>query len=121
MCWRSLCCAAHIIHKIEIVPYDKACPERFAAEEARLRTALGSLLRFDHHGSTSVPAMAAKAVIDIQVSVQALEPIETYRPGGMCGALHALADADLGPSTNVLIDEQCPFGLIVAVDDINPA
>jgi hypothetical protein len=34
-------------------------------------------------------------------------------------ALRALAPADLGVSTNVLIDKQCPFGLIVA-EDINP-
>ena len=35
-------------------------------------------LRIDHHGSTSIPGLAAKPIIDIQVSVAALQPIERY-------------------------------------------
>jgi GrpB-like predicted nucleotidyltransferase (UPF0157 family) len=38
----------------------------------------GLALRVDHHGSTSVPGLAAKPVIDIQVSVAALRPIAAY-------------------------------------------
>lgn len=42
---------------------------------AKLRTALGDLaLRIDHIGSTSVPNLAAKDVIDIQVTVAELSP-----------------------------------------------
>jgi GrpB-like predicted nucleotidyltransferase (UPF0157 family) len=41
--------------------------------------ALGPVaLRIDHHGSTAVPGLAAKPVIDIQVSVRRLQPIEAY-------------------------------------------
>ena len=48
-------------------------------EAVRLRNALGSLaLRIDHTGSTSVPGLAAKPIIDIQVSVAALQPIAAY-------------------------------------------
>ena len=36
-------------------------------------------LRIDHIGSTSVPGLAAKPIIDIQISVAALEPVEPYR------------------------------------------
>jgi GrpB-like predicted nucleotidyltransferase (UPF0157 family) len=51
----------------------------FDAEAARLRRALGRLaLRVDHNGSTAIPGLAAKAVIDIQVSVAALQPMETF-------------------------------------------
>jgi GrpB-like predicted nucleotidyltransferase (UPF0157 family) len=65
---------------IEIVPYDPAWPIAFAAERDRLANALGALaLRIDHNGSTSVPGLAAKPIIDIQVSVRELQPIETYR------------------------------------------
>jgi GrpB-like predicted nucleotidyltransferase (UPF0157 family) len=35
--------------------------------------------RIDHNGSTSIPGLAAKPIIDIQVSVAALQPIEAYR------------------------------------------
>jgi GrpB-like predicted nucleotidyltransferase (UPF0157 family) len=65
---------------IIIAPYDPAWPARFAAEAARIRQALGNIaLRIEHVGSTSVPGLAAKPVIDIQVSVQSLEPRDRYR------------------------------------------
>lgn len=69
------------VHKIEleVVAYDRGWPAAFDAEAIRLRTALGTLaLRIDHNGSTSIPGLAAKPIIDIQVSVAALQPIATY-------------------------------------------
>jgi GrpB-like predicted nucleotidyltransferase (UPF0157 family) len=55
---------------ITIVPYDASWPEAFAAVAQPLRTALGVLaLRIDHIGSTSVPGLAAKDIIDVQVTV----------------------------------------------------
>ena len=64
---------------IEIVPYDPAWPAEFAAERERIAAALGELaIRIDHNGSTSVPGLAAKPVIDIQVSVAALQPLVEY-------------------------------------------
>ena len=65
--------------KIEIVPYDPGWPGAFEAEAARLRAALKTLaLRIDHHGSTAIPGLAAKPIIDIQVSVTALQPLSAY-------------------------------------------
>lgn len=65
--------------KLEVVPYDPGWPAAFEAEAVRLRSALGTLaLRIDHHGSTSIPGLGAKPIIDIQVSVAALQPIEAY-------------------------------------------
>ena len=61
---------------IEIVAYDPGWPAAFEAEAVRLRAALGALaLRIDHNGSTSVPGLGAKPIIDIQVSVAALQPL----------------------------------------------
>ena len=58
-----------------IEPYDPAWPDAFAALAARLRSALGDLaLRVDHIGSTSVPGLAAKDIVDIQVTVHDLAP-----------------------------------------------
>jgi GrpB-like predicted nucleotidyltransferase (UPF0157 family) len=66
-------------NKLEVVPYDAGWPAAFEAEAIRLRTALGTLaLRIDHNGSTSIPGLGAKPIIDIQVSVAALQPMAAY-------------------------------------------
>lgn len=58
----------------EIVEYRRDWPARFAALEEKLRDALGpSALRIDHIGSTSVPGLCAKDVIDVQVTVAELD------------------------------------------------
>lgn len=65
---------------IVVVEYDEAWPDRFDQLGTRLRTQLGSVaLRIDHIGSTAVPGLAAKAIIDVQISVEALEPVDLYR------------------------------------------
>lgn len=56
---------------ITIVPYDTSWPEAFTTVAQPLRTALGELaLRIDHIGSTAVPGLAAKDIIDVQVTVE---------------------------------------------------
>jgi len=56
---------------ITIVAYDTSWPEAFISVAQPLRTALGELaLRIDHIGSTSVPGLAAKDVIDVQVTLK---------------------------------------------------
>lgn len=52
------------------VDYDPSWPAAFTAFEARIRAALGDLaLGVEHVGSTSVPGMPAKPVIDIDLTV----------------------------------------------------
>lgn len=56
---------------IEIVPADANWPAEFAAIARPLRQALGELaLRIDHIGSTSIPGLAAKDRIDVQLTIQ---------------------------------------------------
>jgi putative glutamine amidotransferase len=63
----------------EVAEPDPAWPASFEAEAERLRAALGDLaLRIDHVGSTSVEGLAAKPVIDIQVSVASMTPRAEY-------------------------------------------
>jgi 16S rRNA processing protein RimM len=65
---------------IEVVDYDPSWPARFEAEAERLSAALGDVaVRIEHVGSTSVPGLAAKPTIDIQLSVVSFEPAEPYR------------------------------------------
>ncbi|MGA4863645.1 GrpB family protein [Streptomyces lavendulocolor] len=64
---------------VEIMPYDPAWPGVFAKWGVGLRAALGdAAVRIDHIGSTSVPGLAAKPVIDIQISVPSLEPTDEF-------------------------------------------
>jgi GrpB-like predicted nucleotidyltransferase (UPF0157 family) len=84
-----------------LAPYDPNWPSMFEAEAARLRRALGGLaLRIDHHGSTAVPGLSAKPIIDIQVSVADLRPLEAFG-----GALEALGYVHV-PHPD---DAFCPF------------
>ena len=64
---------------IEIVAYDPAWPAMFAAERDAIREAIGPWLtgEIEHVGSTAVPGLAAKPVIDIMAPVAGLE---TSRP-----------------------------------------
>jgi GrpB-like predicted nucleotidyltransferase (UPF0157 family) len=58
---------------IEIVPYKSSWPVEFHVIGTALRQGLGKLaLRIDHIGSTSVPGLAAKDIIDIQITVASL-------------------------------------------------
>lgn len=51
---------------VAVGDYDPRWPALFAAEAARLRAALGELARhLEHVGSTAVPGLAAKPVIDL--------------------------------------------------------
>jgi GrpB-like predicted nucleotidyltransferase (UPF0157 family) len=55
---------------ILLADYDPAWPGLFAREEARIRAALGDrILRLEHTGSTSVPGLAAKPIIDMTLLV----------------------------------------------------
>ncbi|HEX4961100.1 MAG TPA: GrpB family protein [Thermoanaerobaculia bacterium] len=65
---------------ITVVPYDPRWPKQYAEERIRLLHALGAIARrIEHNGSTAVPGLAAKPIIDIQISVDTLLPIDTYR------------------------------------------
>lgn len=60
--------------KIEVVPYDPAWPGMFADEAAHLRSCLppGLIGRIEHFGSTAVPGLCAKPIIDMLVEVSSL-------------------------------------------------
>lgn len=60
--------------KISIVPYSSKWPEEFAEISTTLKRGLGEMaLRIDHIGSTSVPGLAAKDIIDVQITVNKLD------------------------------------------------
>jgi len=60
---------------IIIEAYNPEWPKEFETIRSHLQDVLGSrALRIDHIGSTSVPGLGAKDVIDIQITVQELSP-----------------------------------------------
>ena len=64
---------------VSIVPYDSTWPGRFEAEAERIERALDGLpIRLEHIGSTSIPGLAAKPVIDILAGRPPRSRVEPY-------------------------------------------
>jgi GrpB-like predicted nucleotidyltransferase (UPF0157 family) len=67
--------------KVVVVDYDPAWPERYSREEAKIRAALGgAALSVEHVGSTSVPGLAAKPIVDILLVVEDSGREASYLP-----------------------------------------
>ncbi len=60
--------------EIALVEYDLSWPEQFAQEAVRVRAALGSdlVVAVEHFGSTAVPGLSAKPIIDLLVGVRSV-------------------------------------------------
>jgi len=56
-----------------LVDYDPDWPLEFECERQRLAAALGGVAPIEHYGSTAVPGMRAKPILDILVGVSPLE------------------------------------------------
>ena len=66
---------------ITLVEYDPAWPQHFTREAARIRAALGErALRIEHAGSTSVPGLCAKPIVDIVLVVADSADEPSYVP-----------------------------------------
>jgi GrpB-like predicted nucleotidyltransferase (UPF0157 family) len=77
---------------VEIVPYDTDWPARFEEERELLESAIGewAVGGVHHVGSTAVPRLAAKPVIDILVGVKDLSSSRSCFPAlSRCGYLYA--------------------------------
>jgi GrpB-like predicted nucleotidyltransferase (UPF0157 family) len=63
---------------IVVTDYNPAWPALFEQERERLDTALGSLVvTIEHVGSTAVPGLGAKPIIDLLVGVRSLEEAQS--------------------------------------------
>jgi GrpB-like predicted nucleotidyltransferase (UPF0157 family)/GNAT superfamily N-acetyltransferase len=77
---------------IRLVPYDPSWPQRFVAERAALEEAIGSWATggIHHVGSTAVPGLDAKPIIDTLVGVENLEASRAcFDPVAKLGYLYA--------------------------------
>ena len=67
---------------VHLAPYDPEWPARFAREESRIRGALGErVVLLEHVGSTSVPGLSAKPIIDMVLGVPDPADEAAYVPG----------------------------------------
>ncbi|WP_037384658.1 GrpB family protein, partial [Serratia sp. DD3] len=65
------------MRQVTIVAYDEQWPSLFEAESSLLQITLGKVISRIHHvGSTSVPELAAKPVIDILLEVVSLNELD---------------------------------------------
>ena len=66
---------------VEIVDHDPAWAERYATVGAAVRAALGGLvLELEHIGSTSVPGLAAKSIVDVDLVLDDVTDESRYLP-----------------------------------------
>jgi GrpB-like predicted nucleotidyltransferase (UPF0157 family) len=61
---------------VKLVPHNPNWTDDFSAAEVRLRTTLGNcVMAVDHIGSTAVPGLVSKPVIDIDITLSSLHDI----------------------------------------------
>jgi GrpB-like predicted nucleotidyltransferase (UPF0157 family) len=66
---------------VEVVPHDRNWPVQYARERDHICRALGSsVLDVQHVGSTAVPGLAAKPIIDIAVAIDSLQHAAVVLP-----------------------------------------
>jgi len=106
--------------RIVIADYDPDWPRLFRPEADRVRTALGDrALRIEHTGSTSVPGLAAKPIIDMLLVVADSAEERAYVPAlEAAGYRLVIREPDWyqhrvfkGPDTNInlhVLSEGCP-------------
>ncbi len=71
--------------EVIIVDYSPAWLHRFEKERHRIAAALGAVAgRIEHIGSTAVPGLAAKPIVDVLVAVEDPEDEERYVPALEC-------------------------------------
>ncbi|WP_027963734.1 GrpB family protein [Halalkalibacillus halophilus] len=65
--------------KVEVIPYSKKWPQLFEKEAGKLRALFGKEIVTIHHiGSTSVPGLKAKPVIDMMPIVQDISMVDSF-------------------------------------------
>ena len=67
--------------KVTLAAYDPSWPELAKQESGRLAAAIGdTLVGIEHVGSTAIPGIAAKPIIDLQPVVRSLAALDARRP-----------------------------------------
>jgi GrpB-like predicted nucleotidyltransferase (UPF0157 family) len=106
-----------LVGKVQLVDYDPDWPRRFQREADRIRAVLGErVVQLEHVGSTSVPGLAAKPIIDIMLIVPDSADEPAYIPDlEAAGYLLVIREPDWyqhrcfkGPDTNINLHVYSP-------------
>jgi GrpB-like predicted nucleotidyltransferase (UPF0157 family) len=105
-----------LVGRIEVADYDPAWPGLFEREADRIRAVLGQrVVQLEHIGSTSVPGLAAKPIIDILLVVRDSGEEPAYVPDlEAAGYVLVIREAEgqhrvlKGPDTNVNLHVYSP-------------
>lgn len=66
------------MRKIVVVPHENHWSEKFQMEAKRLKSAMPETVKIYHIGSTSVPGLAAKPIIDMIMEVENIERVDGW-------------------------------------------
>ena len=66
------------MRKIVVVPHENHWSEKFQMEAKRLKSAMPETVKIHHIGSTSVPGLATKPIIDMIVEVENIERVDGW-------------------------------------------
>lgn len=67
------------VRTMEVVPYNSKWKDEFETESKRIRDIMGDeIIQMHHIGSTSIPGISAKPVIDVLVEVKNIEIVDRY-------------------------------------------
>jgi GrpB-like predicted nucleotidyltransferase (UPF0157 family) len=70
-----------INEKVEIVDFDPSWAATFAEESRRLRSLFpGAFFRIEHVGSTAVPELPAKPIVDLIAAIESMEAADALLP-----------------------------------------
>jgi GrpB-like predicted nucleotidyltransferase (UPF0157 family) len=95
-------------HRIEIVPYRRNWVSDFIDLKRAILSAAPGGSYLHHIGSTAVPGLAAKDIIDLQLTVHTLDEVDP-------AAFAAAGFRAIGG----VVDDHCPPGLSLAPDELN--
>lgn len=95
------------VQKYEVVEYDPQWLEQFQNEKKILSNIFGdALLSVEHIGSTSVPGLSAKPILDILVTVNTLKILSVFRSALMLAGYKTLGSYVM-PNSELFVKEEC--------------
>lgn len=97
---------------IELVPYDSAWPLLAAREIQKLREVLpmNHVLDIQHVGSTAIPGLLAKPIIDIQIAVDSLSAIKAQSIHQLKALNYVFWDENPDPTRLFFVKGMPPYG-----------
>jgi GrpB-like predicted nucleotidyltransferase (UPF0157 family) len=97
---------------VVITAYDPAWPARFSIEADRLRAALASvtILGIEHFGSTAVPGLGAKPIIDILIAVPDLTYAKAWMVEPICALGYVYWADNPKPDRMFFVKGMPPYG-----------